>query len=164
MQGPDEAVLTAPSQSRGVRRWFHRTGLSVRLAILSGLLAALVTAGTFLALSVEVRSSARRLIATELAHNARTLVARQQDRRRQLVRTAALLAESPTVLSAISTYRGESQTATALRADLATTVERALAHAGERMQEGVLLTTDELGNVIAGYRRGGDSTARGLDL
>jgi signal transduction histidine kinase/ActR/RegA family two-component response regulator len=158
MQSP-EARATG-----GVRRWFQRTGLSVRLAILSGLLAALVTSGTFLALSVEVRSSARRLIATELSHNGRTLVALQQDSRRRLVLTASLLAESPIMLSAISTYRGEQQATSVQRADLTNTVERVLARVGEGLRGGVLIATDENGRVIAGYRRGADSLLRGLDL
>ncbi|MDB4913341.1 MAG: Blue-light-activated protein [Gemmatimonadetes bacterium] len=164
MQGSDDTVLAPPRRSSGLRRWFYRTGLSVRLGVLSGALAALVTAGTFAALNVEVRRSARRLISEELAHNGRTLVSLQRDNRRQLVLTASLLAESPIVLSAISTYRGEQQTGNAQRADLTNTVEGALARVGEGLRGGALLTTDENGRVIAAYRRNADSSLRGLDL
>ena len=131
--------------------------------MLSAVLVALVTSASFAALSVRVRNSTETLFAKELNRNGRTLVALQRDSRRQLVLTAALLAESPTLKSALSTYRLEQQTGTALRADLTATVQRELEHLGTNLRGDALLVTDESGRVFAGYAHGANAPA-GMDL
>jgi signal transduction histidine kinase len=145
-------------------RSFRRTGLKVRLAVLSAALAALVTIVTFVALSIKVRSSTEKLIADELNRNGRTLVALQRDSRRQLVLTAALLSESPTLKSALATYRVEQQSGAAQRADLTATVERELQQLGSGLRGEALLATDENGRVFAGYARGAKVEMHGMDL
>jgi signal transduction histidine kinase/ActR/RegA family two-component response regulator len=141
----------------------RRTRLSVRLAVFSAALVALVTMAIFTALSVRVRSSTERLFADQLTRNGRTLVALQRDSRRQLVMTAALLAESPTLKSALSTYRLEQQNGTAPRVDLAATVQRELEHLGGNLRGDVLLVTDESGRVFAGHTRDSATTV-GMNL
>ncbi len=131
--------------------------------MLSAVLVALVTSASFAALSIRVRNSTETLFANQLNRNGRTLVALQRDSRRQLVLTAALLAESPTLKSALSTYRLEQQTGTAQRADLTATVQRELEHLGANLRGDALLVTDESGHVFAGYAHGANATA-GMDL
>ena len=159
----DGPLKTAPL-ARGVSRSLRRTGLSVRLAVLSAALAALVTCVTFVALSLQVRSSTEKLIADELNRNGRTLVALQRDSRRHLVLTAALLSESPTLKSALATYRVEQQSGTAQRADLTATVEGELEQLSSNLRGEVLLVTDEHGRVFAGHARGAETAMHGMDL
>ncbi|MEO8334193.1 MAG: ATP-binding protein [bacterium] len=149
---------------RGIWRTFRRTGLSVRLAVLSAILAALVTAVTFVALSVTVRQSTSALFADELERNGRTLIALQRDKQRQHVLTASLLGESPTLKSAISTYRLEQQSGSAPRADLTLTVEHELARLGESVRAGAIVATDERGRVFASYAPGATTQLNGTDL
>jgi signal transduction histidine kinase len=160
----DDAAATAAPSDRGIWRTFTRTGLSVRLAVLSAVLAALVTAITFVALSVTVRQSTAVVFADELERNGRTLIALQRDKRRQNVLTASLLGESPTLKSAISTYRLEQQSSDTVRADLTRTVERELARLGESLHAGALLATDERGRVFASYATGASTPLNGTDL
>jgi signal transduction histidine kinase/ActR/RegA family two-component response regulator len=148
----------------GIWRSLQRTGLGVRLAVLSAALAALVTFGTFAALSVQVRTSTREHFAEELSRNGRTLVALQRDSRRHLVLTAELLAESPTLRSAIATYRVESQSGSSPRPDLTMTVQRELERLGSALPGGALLATDEKGRVFAGYARGTTAPMQGTNL
>ena len=157
-----EPAVSAPP-TRGMIGRLRRTRLSVRLAVFSAVLVALVTTAIFAALSVRVRNSTEKLFADELTRNGRTLVALQRDSRRQLVMTAALLAESPTLKSALSTYRLEQQNGAAQRADLAVTVQRVLEHLGADLRGDVLLLTDENGRVFAGYTRDSARTA-GMNL
>ena len=70
-------------------------------------LTALVVGGTFVALSLQVRASARQLLSDELSRNQRSLVSLQRENRRRLVLASALLAESPSLRSAMATYRVE---------------------------------------------------------
>ncbi|MEP6619344.1 MAG: ATP-binding protein [bacterium] len=166
MQPADEdgrAPRTA-APSGGALRSFRRTPLSFRLAIFSAALAALVTCATFVALSMQVRTSTRTLFADELARNNRTLVNLQRTSRRQLVLTAALLAESPTLRSAIATYRVEQQAGAEQRADLTVTVQDELEKVGRDLNGGVLLATDEHGRVFAGYTSASPHPMAGEDL
>ena len=141
-----------------------RSGLSLRLGALSAALAALVIVATFGALSVQVRHNTRDLFATELARNGRTLVSLQRESRRHLVLTASVLAESPTLTSAIETYRGEQQGGNAPRAMLTETVERELKRLADGLPGGTLLVTDDRGRVFAAYVRGMPVPLHGLDL
>ena len=161
MQGADEAV--APP-APGVMRLLRRMRLSVRLAIFSGGIVALVTCTTFIALSVQVRTSTRALFAEELARNNSTLVKLQRENRRHLVLTAALLAESPTLRSAIATYRVEQQSGAAQRADLTATVQHELERVGRDLNGGALLATDERGRVFAGFTRNSPASVAGTEL
>jgi signal transduction histidine kinase/ActR/RegA family two-component response regulator len=163
MPRADDAAATAASD-RGLWRTFRRTGLSIRLAVLSAVLAALVTAVTFVALSVTVRQSTSAVFADELERNGRTLIALQRDKQRQHVLTASLLGESPTLKSAISTYRLEQQSSDTVRADLTRTVERELARLGQSLRAGALLATDEKGRVFASYAAGATTKLNGTDL
>jgi hypothetical protein len=93
------------SALRDLRFRLRRTRLGIRLAVLTAALAALVVVGTFAALSVQVRTSTRQLLADELSRNQRSLVTLQRENRRRLVLSSALLAESPSLRSAMATYR-----------------------------------------------------------
>ena len=159
---PAEPSALAPP-ARGTLGRLRRTRLSVRLAVFSAVLVALVTTAIFAALSIRVRASTETLFANELTRNGRTLVALQRDSRHQLVMTAALLAESPTLKSALSTYRLEQQNGTAQRADLTATVQRVLERLGANLRGDVLLVTDDSGRVFAGSARGMGATS-GMNL
>lgn len=162
-EGDDVRVNSAP-RSGGLLRSFRRTRLSIRLAIFSAALAAVVTCATFVALSVQARTSTRNLFAEELARNNRTLVRLQQQNRNHLVLTAALLSESPTLRSAIATYRVEQQSGSAQRADLTATVQHELERVARDLNGGAVLATDEHGRVFAGYARGAAESMAGTDL
>jgi signal transduction histidine kinase/ActR/RegA family two-component response regulator len=158
----DGSTAAGPlARLRGLAR---HAPLAVRLSVLSAALAGAVVCATFTALNVQVRSSARQLFADELARNQRTLVALQRDSRRQLVLSAALLAESPSLRSAIATYRAERRLAGALRPDLVATVERQLDQLGRDLNAGALLATDEQGHVFAAYTRSGARVTTEQDL
>ena len=145
-------------------RAFRRTRLSLRLAVLTALLAAATIVATFTALSAQVRASTRQLFTDELAANQRTLVSLQRDARRHLVLSAALLAESPSLRSAIATYRVERQSSGRARPDLVATVEGELAHLGDNLGDGAVLVTDESGRVFAASVKGGRAPAAGTDV
>ncbi len=142
----------------------RRSGLSVRLTAFSAALSAVVILATFTVLSVQVRNSTRELFATELARNGRTLVALQQESRRHLVLTASILTETPTLNSAIDTYRSEQQAGNTPREFLTATLEREVKRLAEGLPGGTLLVTDAKGIVLASYVRGLKDTLRGLDL
>ncbi len=111
-----------------------------------------------------MRDSTERLLTEQLGRNQHTLATLQRNDRQQLVLTATLLAESPSLRSAIATYRVERQSGQGDRADLAQTVERELVRLGSDLEGGALLATDERGRVFAGYARGVAAPPRGLDL
>jgi signal transduction histidine kinase len=153
-----------PEPLRRLGLTLRRTRLGVRLAVLSALLAAAVVSGTFVALSVQVRTSTRRLLADELSRNQRTLVELQRENQRRLVIAAALLAESPSLRSAMATYRVERQANSVVRTDLTNTVARELERLGRDLGAGALLATDENGKVFAGYLREGRPLPVGFDV
>jgi signal transduction histidine kinase/CheY-like chemotaxis protein len=111
-----------------------------------------------------VRASTRQLLADELSRNQRSLVSLQLENRRRLVLASALLAESPSLRSAIATYRMEHDGSRTVRADLTNTVKRELEQLGRDLGAGALLATDEKGLVFAGYVRGGAALPPGFDL
>jgi signal transduction histidine kinase len=153
-----------PAVLRDLRLRLRRTRLGIRLAVLTAALAAFVVCGTFAALNVKVRASTRQLLADELSRSQRSLVALQQENRRQLVLSAALLAESPSLRSAMATYRVEHDASRVVRADLTNTVKRELEQLGRDLNAGALLATDENGRVFAGYVRGGTALPPQFDL
>jgi signal transduction histidine kinase len=152
------------SALRDLRFRLRRTRLGIRLAVLTAALAALVVVGTFAALSVQVRTSTRQLLADELSRNQRSLVTLQRENRRRLVLSSALLAESPSLRSAMATYRVEHDASRVMRADLVNTVKRELEQLGRDLNAGALLATDQDGRVFAGYVRGGAVLPAGFDL
>src|SRR5260221_4655772 len=158
----DEPVT--PVDAGGIRRMVARSSLQVRLAALSALLAAMVMIVTFSVLSVQVRQNTQQLFARELIHNGRTLVALQHESRRQLVLTASLIAESPTLHSAISTYRSEQLWASATGDILTNPVQNEVGRLGANLPGGPLLVTDERGRILAGRVRGLSTTMRGTEL
>ena len=153
-----------PAVLRDLRLRLRRTRLGIRLAVLTALLAAFVVSGTFAALNMKVRASTRQLLADELSRNQRSLVALQQENRRRLVLSAALLAESPSLRSAMATYRVEHDASRVVRGDLTNTVKRELEQLGRDLNAGALLATDENGRVFAGYVRGGAALPAQFDL
>jgi signal transduction histidine kinase len=153
-----------PAALRDLRLRLRRTRLGIRLAVLTAALAAFVVSGTFAALNVKVRASTRELLADELSRNQRSLVALQQENRRRLVLSAALLAESPSLRSAMATYRVEHDANRVVRGDLMNTVKRELEQLGRDLNAGALLATDANGRVFAGYVRGGRALPAQFDL
>ena len=159
-----EPMNATPRNRASLLAQLRRSGLNVRLGVLSAALAALVTVATFTVLNVQVGNSTRALFTSELTRNGRTLVSLQHESRRHLVLTASVLAESPTLTAAIETYRAEQQAGTAPREELTATVDRELRRLGDGLPGGMLLVTDEAGKVVASYVRGQQKSLRGLDL
>ena len=155
--------MTIPAL-RELRLRLRRTRLGIRLAVFTAALTALVVSGTFVALSLQVRASTRQLLSDELSRNQRSLVSLQRENRRRLVLASALLAESPSLRSAMATYRVERDANRVVRADLTNTVKRELEQLGRDLGAGALLATDENGRVFAGYVRGGSALPAGFDL
>ncbi len=143
----DEPVT--PVDAGGIRRMVARSSLQVRLAALSALLAAMVMIVTFSVLSVQVRQNTQQLFARELIHNGRTLVALQHESRRQLVLTASLIAESPTLHSAISTYRSEQLSGSATGDILTNTVQNEVRRLGANLRLSTTMRGTELASLPA---------------
>jgi signal transduction histidine kinase/ActR/RegA family two-component response regulator len=155
---------TGATGLRGLAVRMRRTSLTVRLTALGALVTAAVVFVAFLALSVEARASARRLFADELSRHQRTLLQLQRQNLTQLISSAAIITQSPTLRSALETYRLENNLGGAPRADLVRTVERELSNLVARVDRDLLLVTDDHGRVFAAAARRGLIPPRGEDL
>jgi signal transduction histidine kinase/ActR/RegA family two-component response regulator len=145
-------------------RVIARASLAVKIATLGGVVTALIVLGTFWALNIETRDSARRLFLEELARHQRTLLQLQRSNLTQLITSAAIITQSPTLRSALDTYRAESNFGNAVRDDLVHTVQRELSKLLGQVDHDLLVVTDNGGRVFAAAARGGPAPVRGTDL
>ena len=142
----------------------RRMSLSVRLAILMGLLTAGVVAATFVAASLATRSHARDILAEELAAHQRALLALQQQTLQQVLVTSQLVGDSPALRAALATYREESSARRVPRAELLATIRSSLRPLAMELPHDLLVVTDETGTVLWAADRGGVAPGAGTDL
>ena len=150
-----------PVWVRAIPRRMARASLAVKIATLGGVVSALVVFGTFWALNIETRNSARRLFVDELGRHQRTLLQLQRRNLTQLITSASIITQSPTLRSALETYRAESNFGGGIREDLVQTVRRELARLLARINHDALIVTDNSGRVFAAAMRGGPAPPPG---
>jgi signal transduction histidine kinase/ActR/RegA family two-component response regulator len=155
---------TAATGLRGLAVRIRRTSLAVKITALGALVTAIVVFVAFGALSMETRASARRVYAEELSRHQRTLLLLQRQNLTQLISGAALITQSPTLRSALETYRVEANVGRGARPDLVQTVKRELSNLLTRVERDLLVVTDERGRIYAAAARGGREPGRGDDL
>ena len=148
LQSPTK-VPTSRSSLRQLLNRARRASLARKVAALGGLVTALVVFSALWALSIETRRSTRILFADELSRHQRTLLQLQRQNLTQLISSAAIITQSPTLRSALETYRMEANVGGAPRADLTKTVERELSKLLARVDADLLLVTDHSGRIFA---------------
>ena len=149
-----------------IRDRLRRTRLGVKLAWLSALLATAVVGGTLVALNIANRASTRNIVAMELGRSQRTLLQLQQRNLEVLGFEAELLAQSPTIISALKTEQGDrndsglgAATSTGPRGNeemLRNTVSDNLRAVLPVFRADLMIVTDDRGRVfaVAGDREG----------
>ena len=100
------------------------------------------------ALSAETRQGTRRVFAAQLSSQQRALLNLQQQNLRTLISSAAIISESPTLRSALETYRLEQNAGGAVRNDLVQTVERELANLVTAVDRQLLMVTDDTAQAV----------------
>jgi signal transduction histidine kinase/ActR/RegA family two-component response regulator len=140
-------------------------GLQAKLVVASTLATALVVGLAFVGLRLETRRLTEGLYVDALARSERTIAALQSERMQDLLWTAGLVATNPTLRAAMETYRDESAAGhEATRAQLLTTVQRAVENGLASLDHDLLLVTGPDGRVIAAAARGAAAPGVGLDL
>ena len=157
-------ATTGATGVRGFGVRIRRTSLAVKITALTALVTTAVIVAAFWALSVETRAGTRRLFADQLGRHQRALLQLQRQNLTQLISGAAIITQSPTLRSALATYRVEANLGDARRPDLVKTVERELSNLVVRVDRELLLVTDERGRVFAGAVRTGRVPPHGADL
>ena len=150
--------------ARTIGARLRRASLVAKIATLGGVITSVIVFGAFWALNVETRNSTRLLFANALARHQRTLLQLQRQNLSQLISSAAIITQSPSLRSALETYRLETVTGGKPRADLVETVKRDLAKVLAGIGHDVLLVTDNEGRVFAGAARRGPAPPYGIDL
>jgi len=151
----------------GFQERLRQTRLGVKLAWLTALLAIAVVGGTLVALNIANRASTRNIVAMELGRSQRTLLQLQQRNLEILSYEAALLAQTPVIISALKQEQGDrndsglmnpSQTSAARGTEetLRKTVANNLRDMLPVFRADVMIVTDDRGHVfaVAGDREG----------
>jgi signal transduction histidine kinase len=154
---PADARLSAG----GLLTQFRRTSLTVKLTALGAVVTALVVFGAFWALSVQTRRSARALFAEELTRHQTTLLRLQRQNLNQVIASAGVMTQTPTLRSALQTYRVESDLGDA-NPQLVRTVEAELERLLRSSDRDLVLVTNEQGVVFATAYREEDPNPRAL--
>lgn len=144
-------------------RW-RRAGLGTKLVLFSTALILSAVGGSFLALSLEIRSQTKRLLADTLSQRQALILDVQRRRLEQLFRTSALLIDSPTLRAALEIYRTESAVDTGARADLLATIQAEAVKAANTLGNDLLVITDDRGGVVAASGSAEFRPAIGEDL
>jgi signal transduction histidine kinase/CheY-like chemotaxis protein len=139
-------------------------GLRARLVGFSVLLTVVAVAASFLAVSFEIRRQTRRLLEDTLARHQRTAVGLQTRSLEQILRTASLMAENPTLRAAMETYRSESGSGANDRRDLLRTIDTEAGKLAAELGRDLFVVTDGDGRVLASAGRHGRDLATGEPL
>jgi len=142
----------------------RQASLTTRITVVGATVTAAAIVMALLALSAETRQGTRRVFAAQLSSQQRALLNLQQQNLRTLISSAAIISESPTLRSALETYRLEQNTGGAVRNDLVQTVERELANLVTGVDRQLLMVTDDRGRVFAAASRDGRRPQHGVDL
>lgn len=111
---------------------------------------AFVLSAVFVVVTLSVRAQVRQSVFDKLETGQRLLATLEQRRVDDLRTQAVTLAESPILKAALDTYHAEQRTAPAeVRAQLVTTVTRALDTLADRSKADVLVARDADGDVLA---------------
>ena len=156
-----------PSDARGhpaggALARFRRTSLTVKLTTLGAVVTAFVVFAAFWALSVQTRRSARTLFAAELNRHQTTLLRLQRQNLDQVVASAGVMTHTPTLRSALQTYRVESDLGGGSNPQLVRTVEVELERLLRGSDRDLVLVTNERGVVFAVAYSESDPNPRAL--
>ena len=154
--------MTAPSS--GPLAAFRRARLGVQLGVFETVLMALVIAAAFLALSVEIRAITQRFFVRQLRGTQREVLSLQNRSLEQLVWTSSIITQSPNLRAAIETYRVESLSGHAMRAELLGTIQDEVEKIVAGLGKDLLVVTDDRGRVLAASERHGVHPRVGADV
>jgi signal transduction histidine kinase len=147
-----------------MRERLSRASLGTKLVLCSTVLILAAVAGSFLALSLEIRSQTKRLLADTLAQRQALILDVQRRRLEELFRTSALLIDSPTLRAALEIYRTESAADPEARTDLLATIQEEADKVADTLGSDLLVITDDRGMVVASSGGTGFKPTPGEDL
>jgi signal transduction histidine kinase/ActR/RegA family two-component response regulator len=157
-------VNPAAASAGSVRARARRSSLGVKLAALGAAVTAAVVIGAFWALSVEIRTSTRELLASQLARNQHTLQQLHARDASQLLFAASLVKQTPSFQYSLSIYKVEKNATGKARVDLLNTVQDELRNRLRSVGADMALVTDDSGRVFASASNRGSPMERGTSL
>lgn len=140
--------MNSADSGRGWER-LRLAGLSAKLVLFSTLLTLVAVSASFVALSLEIRTQTKRLLAETVARQHLMIRKVQQHRLEQMLRTSTLLTDSPTLRAALEIYRSESPVGSEHRADILETIEGEAEKVASILGRDLLIITDDRGRVLA---------------
>jgi len=126
-----------------------RTSLGTRLALLNALLIGVAVCLGFALLSLSIRGQTREFLARTLAHHQRTIVTLQEREIESLLRTSALMSDSPTLRAAMETYQDEVLRSDEARPDLLETIRVEAQRVAAGIGHDLFVVSDRAGKVLA---------------
>ncbi len=142
----------------------RRSSLGVKLGALGAVITAAVLAVAFWALSIEIRTSTRQQVTSQLARDQRSAQQLQAREASELLFAASLITQTPTFQYDLNIYRAEKNATGKARVDLVNTVEEELRNRLHNVQADLLVVTDDSGRVFAAAARDGAIVPRGTSL
>ena len=142
----------------------RRAGLSPKLIVISALLTATIVFAAFVGLSVQVKGKTDEFVSEALNQNQQRLLELQRRTLQQLLRTSALMTQSPTLRAAMETYRVESAWDKSPADQLLNTIQNETEKIASGLDKDLLILTDDRGRVLAVNSRNGSAPAVGDDL
>jgi signal transduction histidine kinase/ActR/RegA family two-component response regulator len=142
----------------------RHSGLSPKLIAISALLTAGIVFSAFLGFSLQVKAKTDQFVAEALNRNQRRLLNLRSRNLQQLLRTSALMTESPTLRAAMETYRVESAFGKTPVDGLLNTIGNETQKIAAGLDKDLLILTDDQGRVLAASSRHGARPAVGDDL
>jgi signal transduction histidine kinase/ActR/RegA family two-component response regulator len=115
----------------------------------SALLTVAVVCLAFFLLSFSIRRQTKSLLATTLAQRQRTIANLQAEGLEQLLRTSALMTDSPTLRAAMETYQSEARRSSDTRPDLLATIQTEVDRVAASLGRELFVVTDPLGGILA---------------
>jgi signal transduction histidine kinase/ActR/RegA family two-component response regulator len=154
-------VLSALRRMIGAVR---RAGLSPKLIVISALSTAAIVFAAFVGLSVQVKGKTDEFVSEALNQNQQRLLELQRRTLQQLLRTSALMTQSPTLRAAMETYRVESAWDKSSGDQLLNTIQNETGKIAAGLDKDLLILTDDRGRVLAASSRNGAAPSVGTDL
>ena len=142
----------------------RRSSLGVKLGALGAVITAAVLAVAFWVLSIEIRTSTRQQVTSQLARDQRSAQQLQAREASELLFAASLITQTPTFQYDLNIYRAEKNATGKARVDLVNTVEEELRNRLHNVQADLLVVTDDSGRVFAAAARDGAIVPRGTSL
>ena len=123
----------------------RRSSLGVKLGALGAVITAAVLAVAFWVLSIEIRTSTRQQVTSQLARDQRSAQQLQAREASELLFAASLITQTPTFQYDLNIYRAEKNATGKARVDLVNTVEEELRNRLRNVQADLLVVTDDSG-------------------